>query len=143
MNNDWYSYLVPMAFVGTSVFLNDVFGSGYLPDSPFLWIDVGTQMFSYMLSKMVIEYSFDKMFPAGFFENGFNLVAQPLLHGSMSGLISEFSIHKPSIRSIQFIADRSGKLPDLNKHTGFMDGFKTGAVYNIVGTYLSMPIITD
>lgn len=142
MNNDWYSYLVPTLFVGTSVFINDVAGSGYLPDSPFLWIDIGSQMFSYVLSKIIIEYSFDKMFSAGFFENGFNLIAQPLAHGTINGLISEFSIHKPSIRTIQFVANRSGKLPNIEAHTGFMDGFKTGAVYNMIGTYLSMPIIS-
>jgi hypothetical protein len=140
MNNDWYSYLVPTLFVGTSVFLNDVFGSGYLIDSPFLYIDIGTQMLSYTFSKLIIEYSFDKIFPAGFFENGFNLVAQPLVHGTISGLIGEFSIHKPSIRTIKYIAGSGGKLP-AETHMGFFDGFKSGIGYNIIGTYLSMPII--
>lgn len=140
MDMDFKSYIIPSVLCGVIVFVEDTLTGQYLPDNPFLWVDVGGNVFSYISSKLILEYSFDKMFNAGFFENGFNLVAQPLLHGTFNGLISEFAIDRPSVRGLSQFPTRLRQIPK-DKHSNFYDGFTHGATLNIMSTYLSLPIL--
>ena len=52
---DYKSLLLQPIFVALLVFSKNVFGDGYLPESPHVWMDVLGNIASFMTSKLIVE----------------------------------------------------------------------------------------
>jgi len=133
MDESWKSYIIPPIFVAGLVFGRDVFLHFMPPESPQVWIDVALNVGSYTISKLVVEKLIDANF-SGFIENGINIAVEPALHGLMTGLVSYFGIDNNTLISLP----RRG---NIRTNNGFMNGFLSGAQYNILGSYLSQPLV--
>lgn len=134
-------YVVPTLFTGILAFSYNVFGHGYLPESPHVWIDTVANMTEFMAAKLITEMTVDKVLSGSDFAmKGADLVMEPLLHGLLNGIVKPFQINMDSVNALGFVGSLyKGKAP-LPQHYTFNNGFMDGLQYNIGGTYLAMPI---
>jgi hypothetical protein len=136
----WKGFLIPPLIIGITVFIKNVVGDGYMPENPHVWIDTLANMSEYIISKIIMDYSFDKMLSNDFMIEGFNLVGQPIIHGVINGVVKSTMINIPNASNLlQFNNYRGSKAISLSHYT-FKNGFYDGIIYNIVGTYMSLPI---
>lgn len=138
---DYKSFFIQPIFVTLLVFCKNVLGDGYLPESPHVWMDVLGNIASFMTSKLIVELWFDKLFTSGLMENGFNVIVEPLVHGSINGLIKHMEVNTSTLNYLGVFRNLGeGKLP-LPSHYSFLNGFEDGIVYNMMANYLSQPLI--
>lgn len=138
---DWYTFLLPLPFIGASAFIRDVVGSGMLPDSPMVWIDVGENIAAYLFSKLVVDFSFDKMFSSGVFEMEANAIMVPAIAGTFNGLFKEMTSKPELTRGLKFYGALENQ-PRPVEHSGFMNGFIDGSLNVILGGWFSTPFIS-
>ena len=131
--NNWSSYVFPTIFVAIAVVIKDVLVDGYAFDNQVLIVDIGLNTAGYLLSDVIVHFGFDKMFATAstaggenILSSGADLVVQPALQGLMVGSIRPF-IHSTATLITHPIT--------------FMSSFVDAATYNIVGKYLSSPLV--
>lgn len=121
--------VVQPLLVGTMVLLKDVLYDGYLPESPHLWIDiaihVGAKLVSAGITYELLVPNLGKM----------AIVADPVMHGCMTGVIKENFLDTDSVSAIGFLESR-GKIPLPHYYTfesGFIEGLSYGGVSTGIG----------
>jgi hypothetical protein len=129
---NWSSYVFPTIVVGIAVVVKDTFVDGYPISDPVVLTDIGLNIVAYLLSDVIVQFGVNRMFTnvagAGesVLESGSDIILQPLLQGLMCGIV------RPMVHTQQTL---------INHPITFMSSFVDGAVYNIVGKYLSSPIV--
>ena len=139
----WLQYTIPPIMIAVIVFIKNTVGDKSLPEDPRVWIDVFSNVFGFLFSKTFIEKGVDMFHDATFLRMGFDIVMEPLVHGSLNGVLRRFSYSSISIGNIEsqlFQRGLSGGLASLTHRYTFMDGFKEGALYNIMGNYFAGPL---
>ena len=131
-NNSVASYIIPPIIVGIAVIVKDVFVDGYPLSDNIVMTDVGINITAYLLSDVFVEFIVNKAFSntsgAGqsVLESGSDIVMQPLIQGLICGVV------RPLVHTRQTI---------ITHQITFMSSFVDGLIYNILGKYLSSPIL--
>ena len=131
-NNSVASYIIPPIIVGIAVIVKDVFVDGYPLSDNIVMTDVGINITAYLLSDVFVEFIVNKAFSntsgAGqsVLESGSDIVMQPLIQGLICG------IARPLVHSRQTL---------ITHPITFTSSFVDGLIYNILGKYLSSPIL--
>jgi hypothetical protein len=127
---NWSNYIIPPLFVGAAVVIKDVFVDGYSIRDSVLPVDVGMHVAAYLLSDVIVQFGINKMFEkspdSALLEAGTDVVIQPLLHGTLTGLV------RPMVHSEQTL---------IAHPISYFGSFVDGLVYNIVGKYLASPLV--
>ena len=131
-NNSVASYIIPPIIVGIAVIVKDVFVDGYPLSDNIVMTDVGINITAYLLSDVFVEFIVNKAFSntsgtgQSVLESGSDIVMQPLIQGLICG------IARPLVHTRQTI---------ITHQITFMSSFVDGLIYNILGKYLSSPIL--
>ncbi len=131
-NSSWGSYIIPPIIVGIAVIIKDVFVDGYPLEDAIVMTDVGINITAYLISDVFVEFIVNKAFSntsgAGqsVLESGSDIVLQPLVQGLICG------VGRPLFHSRQTL---------ITHPITFMSSFVDGLIYNILGKYLSSPIL--
>lgn len=137
-STNWKSWIIPPIFALILTFGKDVLVDHYLLDSPHVMIDMCSNLASFIISKLIIEYGFDRMFSSGsLWQNGFDMVAEPTIHGLINGAVMHSSINVSTIKSLSFIKT----LPLPNNGNSFTQTFIDGILINMLANYLSEPLV--
>ena len=117
---------VQPALVGVMAALKDILYDGYLPESPHLWVDVGLHVVAELIaSGITMEFLVPEVGDAA-------RVADPLIHGGITGLVKGFYLDRDTISSLALV-DVGGRLPQP-KYYSFESGFLQGAGYGTVSS---------
>ena len=131
-NSSVASYVIPPIIVGIAVIIKDVFVDGYPLEDAIVMTDVGINITAYLISDVFVEFIVNKAFlntsGAGqsVLESGSDIVLQPLIQGVICG------IARPLVHSQQTL---------ITHQITFTSSFVDGLIYNILGKYLSSPIL--
>ena len=131
-NNSVASYVIPPIIVGIAVIIKDTMVDGYPISDDIVMTDVGINITAYLLSDVFVEFIVNKAFSntsgAGqsVLESGSDIVMQPLIQGLICG------VARPLVHTRQTI---------ITHQITFMSSFVDGLIYNILGKYLSSPIL--
>lgn len=131
-SNNWATYVIPPIIVAISVVVKDVFVDGYPMSDSIVITDVGINITSYLLSDVIVQFGLNKMFTdtsgtgQTILESGSDIVLQPVIQGLICG------ITRPLVHSKQTL---------ITHPITFTSSFVDGLVYNIVGKYLSSPLV--
>jgi len=118
--------LVQPALVGAMAALKDILYDGYLPESPHLWVDVGLHVVAELIaSSITMEFLVPEVGDAA-------RIADPLIHGGISGIVKEYYLDRDAISSLALVEVR-GRLPQP-KYYSFESGFLQGAGYGAVSS---------
>ena len=128
---NWAAYVFPVLAVGVAVVIKDSFVDGYAISDPVLLTDVGVNIVAYLLSDVIVQFGLNKMFTdaasgESILKSGSDLIVQPAIQGLLCGIV------RPMIHSKQTL---------INHPITFTNSFVDGAVYNIVGKYISSPLV--
>ena len=131
INQNWASYLIPPIFVGIAVVIKDVFIDGYPIGDDIVITDVGINMSAYLISDLIVNLGLNKMFSnvgtgSSILESGSDIILQPVIQGLICG------IARPLVHSEQTL---------IAHPITFTSSFTDGLVYNIIGKYVSSPIV--
>ena len=116
----------------TTVVVKDVFIDGYPLSDNIVMTDVGINISAYLISDVFVEFVVNKAFSntsgvgQSVLESGSDIVMQPLIQGFFCG------IARPLVHTRQTI---------ITHQITFMSSFVDGLIYNILGKYLSNPIL--
>lgn len=118
--------VVPTALVGVMVALKDIFYDEYLIDSPHLWVDIATQMSAKLISAGVtMEFLVPSL-------GEMAQVADPVIQGTLSGIVKRNFVDMDSISDLTIFRDASrGGLPKPHYYTfeyGFIEGLSYGGI---------------
>ena len=131
-NNSVASYIIPPIIVGISVIIKDVFIDGYQLDDALVMTDVGINITAYLISDVFVEFFVNKAFTntsatgQSVLESGSNIVMQPLIQRLICG------IARPLVHTRETL---------ITHPITFTSSFVDGLIYNILGKYLSSPIL--
>ena len=118
--------LVQPALVGVMAALKGILYDDYFPESPHLWVDVGLHVVAELIaSGITMEFLVPE---AGDMAR----IADPLLHGGISGLVKGYFLDRDTIASLALVEVRGG-LPS-SKYYSFESGFLQGAGYGSVAS---------
>jgi hypothetical protein len=127
---NWSNYIFPPLIVGVSVVIKDKYIDGYAFNDGVLLTDVGLHIVSYLLSDIIVQFGLNRMFESNpdsdLLKAGTDIVVQPALHGLMTG------ITRPLIHS---------EMTLIEHPINFFNSFTDGLIFNIVGKYLSSPLV--
>jgi len=127
---NWSQYIFPPIMVAISVVVKDFAMDGYPLSSPVLLTDIGVNIAAYLLADVIVQFGLNKMFSnangASVLESGSDIVIQPAIHGLICGAV------RPMIHSEQTL---------ITHPITFTSSFVDGAVFNIVGKYLSSLVV--
>ncbi len=127
---NWSNYIFPPLIVGLSVVIKDKYVDGYDITNAVLLTDVGLHIVAYLLSDVIVQFGVNRMFEqnpdSDLLKAGTDIVVQPALHGVMTGVV------RPMMHSEQTLLDHP---------ITFFTSFTDGLVFNIVGKYLSSPLV--
>ena len=131
-NNSVASYVIPPIIVGIAVIIKDTMVDGYPISDDIVMTDVGINITAYLLSDVFVEFIVNKAFSntsgtgQSVLESGSDIVMQPLIQGLICG------VARPLVHTRQTI---------ITHQITFMSSFVDGLIYNILGKYLSSPIL--
>ena len=129
-NSSWGSYIIPPIIVGIAVVVKDVFVDGYPLEDAVVLTDVGINITAYLISDIFVEFVVNRIFTntsgQSVLESGSDIVLQPLIQGVICG------IARPLVHSQQTL---------ITHPITFTSSFVDGLIYNILGKYLSSPIL--
>jgi len=124
--------VIQPALVGALVALKEILYDGYLPESPHLWMDVGMHVAAKLISiGVTVEFLVPMVGQAA-------RLADPLMHGAMTGLIKEQFIDSNSISMLGLVS--VGRMPSPQHYTfqaGFIEGLCYGGVAGAIGAGIS------
>ena len=138
-------YIVTPIVVGGMALMKSILVDHHMPESPQVWVDVLTNVASFLTSKLVTELVIeaplkkDKKTADGFIVQEISLIVEPLIHGSLNGFVKHFFIDTNSIRLLNIKNLAQGRVLPV-QHYSFFTGFKEGVVYNMLGTHIAEPI---
>ena len=131
-NNPVASYIIPPLIVGIAVIIKDTMVDGYPISDAIVMTDVGINITAYLISDVFVEFIVNKAFTntsgtgQSVLESGSDIVLQPLIQGVICG------IARPLVHSRQTL---------ITHPITFTSSFVDGLIYNILGKYLSSPIL--
>jgi hypothetical protein len=131
-NNSVASYIIPPIIVGIAVVIKDVFIDGYSVSDEIVMTDVGINISAYLISDVFVEFVVNRAFTntsgAGqsVLESGSDIVMQPLIQGLICAVV------RPLVHTRQTL---------ITHPITFTSSFVDGLIYNILGKYLSSPIL--
>ena len=134
------SYIVPPLFIGGITALKMVYAEGYDISSPLTISEVMINIGAYEISKLFTEMFLDKMMTSGVMISGTNHVIEPLLAGSIVGLVPVTLLGADDRRILQRLAYVGGRGVARPSSETFFTKFLDGVVINILGTWLSQPL---
>ena len=115
--------VIPTTLVAAMSFLKNILIDEYLPESPHLWLDVALHTVAQLVaSTATVEF----IVPAA---GEYGRIANPLIHGGLTGLIKENFLDTSSIASLRMFS--SGRLPKAKNftfETGFLEGLGYGSI---------------
>ena len=118
--------VIQPALVGVMAALKGILYDEYLPESPHLWVDVGVHMAAQLVaSGITLEFLVPAVGDAA-------RMADPLIHGGISGLVKENFLDTEAISSLALIETR-GRIPQPHYYT-FQTGFFEGVAYGSVAS---------
>ena len=124
------AYIFPPIVVAIAVVIKDSVVDGYALTSPVLLTDIGVNIIAYLLSDVIVQFGLNAMFKdssgESILKSGSDLIVQPAIQGLLCG------IARPMIHSRQTL---------INHPITFTSSFVYGAVFNIVGKYISSPLV--
>ena len=127
---NWSAWVFPPLVVAISVVIKDSVVDGYALTSPVLLTDIGVNIIAYLLSDVIVQFGLNAMFKdssgESILKSGSDLIVQPAIQGLLCG------IARPMIHSRQTL---------INHPITFTSSFVDGAVFNIVGKYISSPLV--
>lgn len=129
-STNFSNYVFPPIMVALAVIVKDSLVDGYSMSSPVLLSDIGINIAAYLVADVIVQFGLNRMFSdasgSSILESGSDIVVQPAIHGLICGLVRPM-IHSPQTLIFHPIT--------------FSSSFIDGAVYNIVGKYLSSPLV--
>ena len=131
-NSSWGSYIIPPIIVGIAVIIKDTLVDGYPISDQIVMTDVGINITAYLISDVFVEFIVNKAFSntsgtgQSVLESGSDIVMQPLIQGLICG------VARPLVHSQQTL---------ITHPITFMSSFVDGLIYNILGKYLSSPLL--
>lgn len=127
---NWSSFFFPPLFVVVAVLIKDKYVSGMAFNDSLLLTDIGLNVVAYLLSDVIVQFGINRMFKnspdSSLLESGTDIILQPLLHGLLVGTT------RPMISNSVTLNANS---------INFMNSFIDGTIYNIVGKYMSTPLV--
>ena len=131
-SNNWATYVIPPIIVAISVVIKDDFVDGYPIKDSIVITDVGINITAYLLSDVIVQFGLNKMFTnttgtgLTILESGSDIVMQPIIQGLICGFARPLSHTEQTL---------------ITHPITFTSSFVDGVVYNIVGKYLSSPLV--
>ena len=131
-NSSVASFIIPPIIVGIAVIIKDTMVDGYPISDAIVMTDVGINITAYLISDVFVEFIVNKAFTKTsgtgqtVLEAGSDIVLQPLIQGLVCG------VARPLFHSQQTL---------ITHQITFTSSFVDGLIYNILGKYLSSPIL--
>ena len=133
MSYNWSEYIFPALLVGAVVAVKDVYSLMILPEDPIFWIDVVTNIASYITADLLVQYAINKNIKSQYMKDNMEVFVEPTIHGLLNGIITT-NVHTFSIES-QLANFQQSHLNNFK--TNFVDGF----VNHIVSQHLASPLV--
>ena len=119
--------LIQPALVGCLVAAKDILYDEYLPESPHVWVDVGIHAVASLIATGVtMEFLVPEIGDAA------RVVANPVIHGGLSGLAKEHFVDTESVSRFAY-ANPTSRNPPSYFYT-FENGFFEGLAYGSIPT---------
>lgn len=116
--------VIQPALVGALVAAKDILYDEYLPESPHVWVDVGIHAVASLIATGVtLEFLVPEVGPAA-------RVANPVIHGSLSGLVKDGLVDSTAVSRLGNVNLRSRNPPAhfYTFETGLLEGLVYGGI---------------
>lgn len=140
MSESWSSYVIPPMFVAAIVALKTVYGDGEPLTSSMVLAEVAVNVAGYEISKLVTELALDQMLSNGIMIEGTNHVIEPCIQGLINATVPQLFVdHQGLETAANHTSSGRQRLKNVVNES-FTGKFMNGAIYNILGNWLSSPI---
>ena len=134
-------YILPPLFVAGITAARLSYMEGHSIDSEYAIAEILINIAGYETAKLCTELFLDKMLTNGLMIEGTNHVFEPLIHGTVVGLVPMTLLGEDQRYNLQALGNlgRDRRLSIASQET-FFSKFIDGVVTNVMSTWLSQPI---